>query len=117
MKSVSSLNAALEIDKRPRGSISGDVVRSALTVAEIGTVRLGIWEVTPGVFEGNWTGDDWEAFTIISGSGTLTTDDGTVHDLHPGALVVVPPGTHAIWDIKETLRKTFVFPNDSADRR
>ena len=111
------MDAKLEVDKRNRGSISGNVVRSATTAGEIGNVRVGVWEVTPGKFEGHWTGEDWEVFTVTAGYGTFTTDDGAVHELKPGALFMMTPGTHGVWDVKETLRKTFVFPAQSADRR
>ncbi|MFW6599588.1 cupin domain-containing protein [Propionibacteriaceae bacterium Y2011] len=117
MISIDSLGTELEVDTRNRGSISGDVVRSAHSAGEIGTVRTGMWEVTPGTFEGHWTSEDWEIFTVIAGRGTFTTDDGEVHQLVPGALFVMPPDTHGVWDVQETLRKTFVFPIESADRR
>lgn len=117
MISIDTLEAKLDVDTRNRGSISGDVVRSAVTTGEIGNVRVGVWEVTPGTFEGHWDGDDWEVFTVTSGSGTFTTDEGVVHDLKPGALFMMAPGTHGIWDVRETLRKTFVFPTQSINRR
>ncbi|MGI5952130.1 MAG: cupin domain-containing protein [Brooklawnia sp.] len=117
MKSVDTLNVELEVDTRNRGSISGDVVRSAVKVETIDGITFGVWEVTPGVFEGQWTGQDWEVFTVISGAGTFTTEAGEIHELVPGAMFVMRPGTRGVWEVTDTLRKTFAYPEQSAERR
>lgn len=106
MFSVQSSLAKLEPAGVFERLLSGEGATFAHELATVEGVKAGVWEVTPGVFESDW--DTWEIFTVTSGSGTLTDGNGNVHELVPGALVVVPPGSSATWDIKERLTKTFV---------
>ena len=85
--------------------------------ANLGEVKghmLGVWQVSPGVFRSSW--DDWEAFTIVSGRGTLTDGSGEEHELVAGALIIIPPGSTGTWHIQETIRKTYVYPTSSVGR-
>ena len=40
--------------------------------------------------------------------GRITDADGTVHELVPGVVMVLPLGWSGRWDITETLRKLYV---------
>lgn len=116
MKSVSSFDVDLLEDGYEKEILEGECRRSRLLVGEIGANQFGIWEITPGKFTSTWERERWESFTVLSGFGTLTAhDDGTVHVLKPGVIVVVGPGT-ATWDIRETLRKTWVIPTRAVGR-
>lgn len=110
MIAVQSLEAELEEDVNNRKKISGDVVRYSGPLGSVGDVKFGVWEVTPGKFEGHWEGR-WEVFTVVKGEGTFTEDDGTVHVLEPGAIFQMGPDTHGVWEVTETLRKTYVSGN------
>jgi uncharacterized cupin superfamily protein len=45
---------------------------------------------------------------IITGSGTVTGEDGVSADIAPGSFLVLPKGWRGTWLIRETIRKTFV---------
>jgi uncharacterized cupin superfamily protein len=70
--------------------------------------RSGIWECTPGRFDSARNGDT-ELMHFIAGAGTITTADGTVHDIRPGVVLVAPDGWRGTWDIRETVRKVYTI--------
>ncbi len=109
MKSVSSFEVDLLDDGYEKDILEGECRRSRFVAGEIGGNQFGVWEITPGKFRATWEPGRWESFTVLSGFGTITDEDGTVHILKPGVIVVVGPGT-AIWDIRTTLRKTWAIP-------
>lgn len=114
MYSISSLDADLPVTGKEQDIIEGDCIISKQHLVDESGMSYGVWQVSPGTFRSYWEG--WEAFTVLSGKGTLTDDAGTVHELKPGALIVVPPDSHGVWTVEETLRKTWVFPKDSVGR-
>lgn len=69
----------------------------------------GIWECQPG----GWPvvdRPDIEFTYIISGRAALTdTATGTVTEIGPGDLVILPPGWSGRWDVIETVRKIFAI--------
>lgn len=88
--------------------ISGECRNATLSLGSDGTVECGIWEGTPGRWTSSW--ESWESFTVLSGAGTLTDDQGTVHELHAGLCVWVPAGATGTWEVTETVRKSYVIP-------
>ncbi len=70
-------------------------------------VGAGIWECGPGEFTADRSGDT-EVCYIITGSGTVTGEDGVSADIAPGSFLVLPKGWRGTWLIRETIRKTFV---------
>lgn len=46
---------------------------------------------------------------FLSGAGTITTADGTVHEIRPGVVLVAPDGWRGTWDIRETVRKVYTI--------
>lgn len=72
--------------------------------------RSGIWECTPGRFDSARNGDT-ELMHFLAGSGTITTADGTVHEIRPGVVLVAPDGWRGTWDIRETVRKVYTIWN------
>ncbi|MCV7161165.1 DUF861 domain-containing protein [Mycolicibacterium brisbanense] len=70
--------------------------------------RSGIWECTPGSFDSARTGDT-ELMHFIAGAGTITTADGTVHEIRPGVVLVAPDGWRGTWVIRETVRKVYTI--------
>ncbi|MBT0773375.1 cupin domain-containing protein [Kineosporia sp. J2-2] len=68
-------------------------------------LEIGVWEMTTG------TARDIEAdevFVVLSGSATVTFDDGDVIELGPGVLVRLHAGDSTSWVVHETLRKVYV---------
>jgi uncharacterized protein len=91
-------------------ALSGEPVESVHVWHDDGSARTGVWECTPGSFESARRGDT-EVMHFVAGAGTITSADGTVHDIHPGAVIVAPDGWSGVWDIRETARKVYVIWN------
>jgi uncharacterized protein len=72
-----------------------------------GAIDIGIWECEPGEFTATHD-DDTEVCQILSGSATVTGDDGTSARVSAGSLLVLPVGWRGRWTVHETIRKTYV---------
>ncbi len=93
----------------PREALEGTPVESGHKLYdEDGTTVMGLWECTPGRFMVSKRGKHSMMY-IISGRGTVTEADGTVHVLEPGAALMEPDGWVGEWHITETIRKFYVF--------
>ena len=82
-----------------------------LVFYEDGRTESGIWEVTPGVFDAAH-GRYVEFMHFVAGDATITAADGQVHEVRPGVALTVPPGWRARWEVRETVRKTYVIVRD-----
>jgi uncharacterized protein len=91
-------------------ALSGAPVESFHVLHSDSGGRSGVWECTPGSFESARDGDT-ELMHFLSGAGTITTADGTVHDIRPGVVLVAPDGWRGTWDIRETVRKVYTIWN------
>ena len=80
----------------------------ALTVWKAeGGVETGIWEATPGRFTATREGYH-EVCQILSGRATITETGGEPVEIGPGDTLVTPAGWTGVWEVHETLRKTYV---------
>lgn len=95
-------------------AISGEPVESVHVWHDDGRGRAGVWECTPGSFESARNGDT-EVMHFIAGAGTITSDDGTVYEIRPGAVIVAPDGWKGVWDIRETARKVYTIWSTATD--
>ena len=68
-------------------------------------VSVGLWEAGPGV---DTDVEVDELFLVLSGTGTVTFDDGESVELRPGVLVRLSAGEHTRWEITERLRKLYL---------
>ena len=102
--------ATLELTVRGphRGTLTGAPVESVHVLHNDSGGRSGVWECTPGTFESSRDGDT-ELMHFIAGAGTITTADGTVHEIGPGVVLVAPDGWRGTWDIRETMRKVYTI--------
>ena len=75
-----------------------------------GCIETGYWECDPGTFTATRNGYD-EVAQIISGSATVTGDDGVVLELVAGSTIVTPAGWSGTWQVHETMRKLYVIRN------
>ncbi len=73
-----------------------------------GRVEIGIWQVTPGSFQGDKT-DVYESMHFVAGAGTITDANGVVTELRPGVVMFCPDGWSGRWDVTETIRKTYTI--------
>jgi uncharacterized cupin superfamily protein len=100
-------------DGRPRTpALAGAPVESFHVLHRDAGGRSGIWECTPGRFESARDGDT-ELMHFVRGAGTITSADGTVHEIGPGVVLVAPDGWRGTWDIRETVRKIYTIWNSS----
>lgn len=83
-------------------------LEATMTAWAEGAVQAGVWECGPGEFTTARAGLH-EVCQILSGSGSLTSDDGETVELCAGSTIVIPDGWRGVWRIDETLRKTFVM--------
>jgi uncharacterized cupin superfamily protein len=44
---------------------------------------------------------------FVAGSGTITDGEGVVTAIGPGVVMLCPDGWSGIWDVRETVRKTY----------
>lgn len=89
-------------------ALTGAPVESVHVLHNDAGGRSGIWECTPGSFDSARNGDT-ELMHFLAGAGTITTADGTVHDIRPGVVLVAPDGWRGTWDIRETVRKVYTI--------
>ena len=74
-------------------------------------VEAGVWEVTPGRFDAVH-GAYVEVMHFIAGEATITAADGEVHEVRAGVALTVPSGWRGHWDVRATVRKTYVIVRD-----
>jgi uncharacterized cupin superfamily protein len=91
----------LSEDKCPDGPVSTGVQMLAAT----DDLEVGVWEHPAGVSTDVETD---EVFVVLSGSGRVVIDDGTVLDLRPGTVGVLSAGARTRWEVDEPLRKVWV---------
>lgn len=108
MHRMETAGAALTPAGRKATTIAGDPHEAWTALYEDERVEVGVWECTPGSFTSFWDGRT-ETIHVISGDGTLIEEDGTRHELTPGALVVMPAGARGTWEIRETLVKSYTI--------
>jgi hypothetical protein len=84
----------------------GDPYESWHVLSDDGKVELGIWEVTPGSFQGGTDGS-YELMHFVAGRGTITAADGAVTEIKPGVVMLCPDGWSGRWNVRETVRKTY----------
>ena len=74
-----------------------------------GSVRLGIWRCTEGVFDCNELGDELQ--TILQGHLILTLGEEAPIECAPGDSIFTRKGQRVRWDIRETVIKLFHTSN------
>jgi uncharacterized cupin superfamily protein len=70
-------------------------------------VETGIWECTPGRW--NRAVADQEFCHFIAGRGTFTPTGGEPIAFQAGDAFMMSENTLGVWDIAETVRKTYVI--------
>ena len=102
------LTARLETGQPVPTAVSGQPYESWHVIHDDGRVELGVWEVTPGTFRGSKDGV-YESMHFVAGAGTITAADGTVTEIRPGVVMLCPDGWSGLWDVRETVRKTYTI--------
>ena len=111
--SIDVMSAPLADAGRVPGAESGSAHTGELVLYEDERMQSGIWEVTPGAFDAAH-GAYVEFMHFVAGEATITAADGQVHEVRPGVALTVPPGWRGRWEVRETVRKTYVIVRDRA---
>ncbi|MGC5698955.1 cupin domain-containing protein [Pseudomonas sp. NFXW11] len=82
-------------------------VTSVTAVERSDGVETGIWECTPGRWRRQIVAQEFCHF--IQGRCTFTPDDGETLQIEAGDALMLPANSSGIWDIQETVRKTYVL--------
>ncbi|MBK5410983.1 cupin domain-containing protein [Pseudomonas sp. TH34] len=82
-------------------------VASTLSVERSDGVETGIWECTPGRWRRQIKAQEFCHF--IQGRCTFTSDNGEMLHIEAGDALMLPANSTGIWDIQETVRKTYVL--------
>lgn len=101
--------SALDLDwapVEPDKVVSGQPRVGAAEIAAAPGVEVGVWAHTAGV---STDVEVDEVFVVLSGRATIECTDGTVLEVGPGDVGVLPPGTATRWTVHEDLRKVYVI--------
>ena len=82
-------------------------IASVTAVERSDGVETGIWECTPGRWRRQIVQQEFCHF--IKGRCTFTPDGGEPLTIEAGDAVMLPANSLGIWDIQETVRKTYVL--------
>ena len=69
-------------------------------------VEAGVWECTPGVWSRQVK--QAELCHFVAGHCFFTPEGGQSIEIRAGDAVFFPPNSRGIWDVRETVRKTYV---------
>jgi len=72
-------------------------------------VEAGVWECSPGVWRRQVK--QAELCHFVSGYCFFTPEGGHAMEIRAGDAVFFPPNSQGVWDVKETVRKTYVTFN------
>jgi uncharacterized cupin superfamily protein len=89
----------------PASVLAGSPEAGSRALAAVSGVEVGVWEMSPG------TATDVEVdevFVDLSGSATVTFEDGEELELAPGSVVRLRSGEQTTWVVRETIRKIYV---------
>ncbi|NWD05122.1 cupin domain-containing protein [Pseudomonas gingeri] len=100
--------ATLEVSNPVAVPLSEQVsVASVTCVERTDGVETGIWECTPGRWRRQIVAQEFCHF--IQGRCTFTPDSGETLHIEAGDALMLPANSTGIWDIQETVRKTYVL--------
>jgi uncharacterized cupin superfamily protein len=91
----------------PPGEAGTGGAEATAFTSDDGRFTVGLWTREPDTWSFERPYD--EVALILEGRAEMETDDGTVHRLEPGAIVVTPNGAKGTWRIAEPLTKCFTI--------
>ena len=93
----------------PRANATaGEPVESEVELFNDGRVEVGVWECAPGEFSSKKEGIT-EQMYFLAGDATIVGEDGTIHQIAPGSLLLTPDGWSGTWEIRQTVRKIYTI--------
>lgn len=106
-RGVDARTVPLDLIGPKPGAFAGEPVESAITVHADERMEIGVWECTPGSFPSVKDGIS-EVMQFVAGEATILGEDGALHEIGPGSLLVTPDGWRGTWHVRQTVRKAFV---------
>lgn len=94
----------------PAQSVSGQPQVGSVEVAVAPGIEVGVWSHTTGVSTDT---EADEVFIVLTGRASIAFSDGTVLDVGPGDIGILPPGARTTWTIHEELRKVYVIRSEA----
>lgn len=91
----------------PIGELIAQAAIGQDQTAETVGASIGVWESSPGTFRRHLKNREFSH--IVSGWCTFTPDGGEPVELRAGDAVLFPENCEGVWDIRETLRKSYVL--------
>jgi uncharacterized protein len=108
MESVDVMWTSLTATGQMPGAPDGEARTAERVLYEDEYTEIGIWEVTPGSFDAVH-GAYVEHMHFIAGDALVTGADGSVYQARPGRTLTVPAGWRGRWEVRTTVRKTYVL--------
>jgi uncharacterized protein len=101
--------AAVDLAHEPvpaEQSVRGQPSTGAVELDDFGGLKIGIWEMSPGVMT-DVEAD--EVFVVLTGSATIEFADGSpTLEVGAGDVVRLAEGAATTWTVTETLRKIYL---------
>ena len=72
-------------------------------------VEAGVWECSPGIWRRQIL--QAELCHFVSGHAFFTPEGGDKLEIQAGDAVFFPPSSQGVWDVRETIRKSYVTFN------
>ena len=72
-------------------------------------VEAGVWECSPGIWRRQIL--QAELCHFVSGHAFFTPEGGDKFEIKAGDAVFFPPSSAGVWDVRETIRKSYVTFN------
>lgn len=104
----------LEPGTSPARVISGTPSATELVLHELDGTEIGLWEITPGAFHSSKSGIS-EFMYFLSGSGTITRENGDVINIAADTFLSLPDGSEVVWDVTETTRKLYMITETASN--
>jgi len=91
------LMSSITVEKNP----------SPTQLEKLGVTSWGIWKKEASTFP--WTYDSQETCYFLEGDVIVTPNGGAPVKMGKGDLVTFPAGMACVWEIKQAVRKHFLF--------
>lgn len=105
---LDAATAELAESAAPARIVEGDPTCQEWVIVDRPDLEIGVWEVTPGVFDSVKDGIG-EVVLFVTGKGRIEHADGSVSPIAPGAVVEFLPGWTGRWVVEETTRKIYTI--------
>jgi uncharacterized cupin superfamily protein len=91
----------------PPGETGSPGAEQDLFTAGPGRLTVGLWRREPDTW--SFVRPYHEVAVILSGDADIVEDDGTVHTVGPGDVLVTPKGSAGTWRIREAIVKSYTI--------